>query len=109
LNSLAFARHRKYACARSNVRRSKPPAAKPKSRCHRGSSGIGEGCALNLGATGASVVINYYSDANKGGRVVATVRVAGSKAIAIQADVSKEAPSPVMFAETTGRFSEQSL
>ena len=35
LNSLAFARHRKYGCARTDVRRSQPPAAKPKSSCYR--------------------------------------------------------------------------
>jgi hypothetical protein len=58
---------------------------------------------------GASVVINYYSDADKAGRVVATVLVAGSKAIAIQAAVSKEEPLPVIFAETTRRLSEQSV
>jgi glucose 1-dehydrogenase len=55
---------------------------------------------------GASVVINYYSDADKAGRVVATVRVAGSKAIAIQADVRKEKPLQVIFAATAGRLSE---
>src|SRR4030095_375924 len=74
-----------------------------------GGSGFGEGCALNLSTTGASVVINHYSDADKAGRVVATARVAFSKASAIQADVSKEEPLPVMFAETAGRLSEQSL
>jgi hypothetical protein len=54
-------------------------------------------------------VIKYYSYADEAGRVVATVRVADSKAIAIQAAVSKQELLQVMFAETTGRFSEQSL
>jgi glucose 1-dehydrogenase len=73
-----------------------------------GSSGLGAGCALNLSATGASVVIDQGSEADKAGRVVATVRVAGSKAIAIQADMSKQVPLQVISAETTGRLSEQS-
>ncbi len=69
-----------------------------------GSSGIGEGCALGLGAAGASVVVNYHSDAEEAERVVAAIHAAGSEAFAIRADVSKEDEVQAMFAETLKRF-----
>ena len=68
-----------------------------------GSSGIGEGCALALSAAGASVVVNYLSDANEAGRVVAAIRAAGGEAFAIQADVSKESDVQRMFGEAIER------
>ncbi len=69
-----------------------------------GSSGIGEGCALALGAAGAAVVVNYHSDAKEAKRVVAAIRAAGSEAIAIQADVSKEGDVQAMFARAIKEF-----
>lgn len=69
-----------------------------------GSSGIGEGCALALGAAGASVVVNYHSDAEEAERVVAAIQAAGSEAFAIKADVSKEDEVQAMFAEAIKRF-----
>jgi 3-oxoacyl-[acyl-carrier protein] reductase len=51
--------------------------------------GIGRGIALELGARGASVVINYAKSATKAEEVVAEIIKGGSKAIAIKADVSK--------------------
>ena len=53
-------------------------------------SGIGEACALALGAAGADVVVNYYSNPDEAGRVVASIQQSGSKAIAFRADVSRE-------------------
>jgi glucose 1-dehydrogenase len=69
-----------------------------------GSSGIGEGCALGLGAAGAAVVVNYLSDADEAERVVAAIRAAGGEACAIQADVSKEPEVQRMFGEAIERF-----
>ena len=69
-----------------------------------GSSGIGEGCALALGAAGADVTVNYHSDADEAGRVVEAIRRAGSDAFAIQCDVSREDEVQAMFAETIKRF-----
>ncbi|HEY1582649.1 MAG TPA: SDR family oxidoreductase [Chthoniobacterales bacterium] len=69
-----------------------------------GSSGIGEGCALALGAAGAAVVVNYHSDAIEAGRVVSAIRAGGGEACSIQADVSKEADVQTMFAEAIKRF-----
>ncbi len=69
-----------------------------------GSSGIGEGCALALGAAGAAVVVNFHSDAAEAERVVAAIRAAGSEACAIKADVSKEGDVEAMFAQAIERF-----
>ncbi len=69
-----------------------------------GSSGIGEGCALALGAAGAAVVVNYHSDADEAERVVEAIRQAGSEAIAIKADVSREEDVQKMFAEAIKQF-----
>lgn len=69
-----------------------------------GSSGIGEGCALALGAAGAAVVVNYHSDAAESERVVAAIRAAGSEAFAIKADVSKEDDVEAMFGQAIERF-----
>jgi glucose 1-dehydrogenase len=70
-----------------------------------GSSGIGEGCALALGAAGAAVAVNYLSDAGEAERVVAAIRAGGGEACAIQADVSKETDVQRMVAEAIKRFS----
>jgi glucose 1-dehydrogenase len=69
-----------------------------------GSSGIGEGCALALGAAGAAVAVNYHSHAAEAERVVNAIRNAGSDAFAFQADVSREGDVQAMFAETIKRF-----
>lgn len=69
-----------------------------------GNSGIGEGCALALGAAGASVVVNYFSDPAEAERVVAAIRQSGSDALAIQADVSREDEVQAMFGQAIERF-----
>ena len=57
-----------------------------------GSSGIGRATAERLGREGASVCVNHYSDHEAGdaAAVVAAVEASGGRAIAIQADVSRE-------------------
>jgi len=68
------------------------------------SSGIGEACALALGAAGADVVVNYRSDAEEAARVVDRIKQSGSRAIAIRADVSREDDVRAMFAEMAKEF-----
>ncbi|TVY85119.1 Versicolorin reductase, partial [Lachnellula suecica] len=51
--------------------------------------GMGKGIALELASRGASVVINYANSAAKAEEVVQEIIKGGSKAIAVQADVSK--------------------
>jgi 3-oxoacyl-[acyl-carrier protein] reductase len=54
------------------------------------SKGIGAGIAIALAAEGASVVVNYASSQSGANAVVAAITAAGGKAIAVQADVSKQ-------------------
>jgi glucose 1-dehydrogenase len=67
-------------------------------------SGIGEACAIALGAAGAAVVINYVSHPQDAERVVDLIRGRGSEAIAIKADVSRENEVQAMFAEMIEHF-----
>ncbi|MEZ5401378.1 MAG: glucose 1-dehydrogenase [Bryobacteraceae bacterium] len=69
-----------------------------------GSKGIGAGIALGLGAAGASVVVNYASSAAAAGQVVEQIGRLGSKAVAIQADMSKPEEIRRLFAETKREF-----
>ncbi|MDZ4763752.1 MAG: 3-oxoacyl-[acyl-carrier-protein] reductase [Chloroflexota bacterium] len=55
------------------------------------SRGIGRGIALELAKRGASVVVNYQSNAAAAAEVVAAITADGGKASALQADVSQEA------------------
>jgi len=68
------------------------------------SSGIGEACALALGAAGAAVAVNYLADAGEANRVVEAIRKAGAEAIAVKADVSREDEVQAMFAEMQKEF-----
>jgi glucose 1-dehydrogenase len=62
-------------------------------------SGIGEGVAKALGAAGAAVVVNYVAQPEAAERVVNEITANGGNALAIKADVSKEAEVEAMFAE----------
>lgn len=62
-------------------------------------SGIGEGIARALGAAGASVVVNYVSKPEAAAKIVDEIKANGVEAMAIRADVSKEAEVEAMFAE----------
>ena len=68
------------------------------------SSGIGEACAIALGAAGAAVVVNYISSPEDAEPVVAVIRQNGGEAVAIKADVSRENEVQTMFAEMIERF-----
>src|SRR5213075_3534289 len=68
------------------------------------SSGIGEACALALGAAGAEVVVNYVSDSGEAARVVDRIERSGSRAIALHGDVSREDNVRAMFAEMLRQF-----
>jgi glucose 1-dehydrogenase len=67
-------------------------------------SGIGEACALALGAAGADVVVNYVSRPEEAERVVQSIKQSGGNAIAIQADVSREDQVQAMFSEMLKQF-----
>lgn len=68
------------------------------------SKGIGAQIAKSLAAEGAAVVVNYASSKEGADRVVEEIKVAGGKAIAVQADVAKAADIQRLFAETKKAF-----
>lgn len=67
-------------------------------------SGIGEGVAIALGKAGANVVVNYVVDPEAANAVVEKIKSFGSRALAIQADVSKEDQVIKMFQQTIQQF-----
>ena len=67
-------------------------------------SGIGAGIARALGAAGASVVVNYVANPEAARQVVKDIEANGVDAMALRADVSKEAEVKAMFAEMVGAW-----
>jgi 3-oxoacyl-[acyl-carrier protein] reductase len=68
------------------------------------SKGIGAGIAKAFAEEGASVVVNYASDKTSAENIVNEIIAKGCKAIAIYADVSKEADVKKMFEEANTAF-----
>ncbi len=68
------------------------------------SKGIGAAIAEKFGAEGASVVVNYASDKVGAEKVVKKIQAAGSKAIAVKANVSKPADIKVLIDESIKAF-----
>jgi 3-oxoacyl-[acyl-carrier protein] reductase len=69
-----------------------------------GSKGIGASIAKALADEGASVVVNYASSRRDADRVVAEIERHGGAAIAVQADVSRQADIERLFSETQKAF-----
>ena len=67
-------------------------------------SGIGRSVALHLAEEGADVVVNYVFDVQSAIDVVTEIKRKGGKAIAINADVSKENEVKAMFAQMFDEF-----
>jgi 3-oxoacyl-[acyl-carrier protein] reductase len=61
------------------------------------SKGIGAGIAKALAAEGAAVVVNYASSKAGADSVVASIRAAGGKAVAVRGDVSKPAEAKAII------------
>jgi 3-oxoacyl-[acyl-carrier protein] reductase len=68
------------------------------------SKGIGASIATHLAAEGARVVVNYATSKEGADSVVAEIKSQGGKAIAVQANVAKEADVVRLFAETKKTF-----
>jgi 3-oxoacyl-[acyl-carrier protein] reductase len=64
------------------------------------SKGIGASIAEHLGAEGAHVIVNYASSRKDADAVVQRITAKGGKAVAVQADVSKQDDVTRLFAET---------
>src|SRR5437763_1613279 len=68
------------------------------------SKGIGAAIAKALADEGASVVVNYASSKAGAERVVAEITAKGGKAVAVQADVAKQADIHRLFAQAKATF-----
>lgn len=68
------------------------------------SSGIGYAAAILLAEQGASVAVNYKSNAEGANKAAAAITAAGGKAIVIQADVTKSADIKMMVERTTNEL-----
>jgi 3-oxoacyl-[acyl-carrier protein] reductase len=68
------------------------------------SKGIGASIARHLAAEGAAVVVNYASSKEGADRVVKDIVGKGGKAIAVQANVAKQADIDRLFAEVKKAF-----
>lgn len=68
------------------------------------SSGIGAATAIALAAAGASVVLNYNSQAAPAEQLAARINAEGGRAIAIGADVADEAQVEALFAQAIEAF-----
>ena len=62
------------------------------------SRGLGAAIAVQLGACGAAVAVNYFGSPQKAERVVGQIREAGGKAEALRADVRDEAEVAALVA-----------
>src|SRR5512135_2612455 len=69
------------------------------------SKGIGASIALHLAQEGAAVVVNYASSREGADRIVGEIKGNGGRAIAVQANLSREADVRSPFAETKKAFS----
>ena len=68
------------------------------------SKGIGASIARHLADEGAAVVVNYASSKDGAERVVGEITAKGGRAIAMQADVARQAEVDRLFAETARAF-----
>ncbi|KAH8787825.1 hypothetical protein F5883DRAFT_530956 [Diaporthe sp. PMI_573] len=69
-----------------------------------GSKGIGRAVSLALAKVGASVVVNYSSDAGAAEEVVKCISSGPGKAVAIKADVSSVAGVEDLVSKTVSQF-----
>src|SRR5439155_25680279 len=68
------------------------------------SKGIGAAIAKQLAAEGAAVVVNYSASKTDADKVVGGIKAQGGNAIAVQANVSRQAEIERLFAKTKEAF-----
>lgn len=68
------------------------------------SKGIGAGIARQLAADGARVVVNYASSRSGADKVVADIKAAGGTAVAVGADVTRQADVACLVRTAVDRF-----
>ena len=64
-----------------------------------GSRGLGRAISLALAAEGAGVAVNYRESADKARAVADEITKAGGRAVAVRADIAREAEVVAMFGE----------
>lgn len=69
-----------------------------------GDSGIGAAICRAFAAAGARVAINYHKDSNAAAALVREIEGAGGQAVALQADVAREADVLAMFERFLAAF-----
>lgn len=69
-----------------------------------GASGIGRAIAEAFSRCGAHVVLTYFSSEREAGETVANIEAAGSKALALHADLTQEAEVERVVAATVDHF-----
>lgn len=69
-----------------------------------GSRGIGAAIAKRLGAEGATVVVNYVNSKDAAAKVVDAIKETGAKALAVQANVTKQDDSKRLVAEVVKAY-----
>jgi glucose 1-dehydrogenase len=88
-----------------NAQRSRRRLAGQNALVTGANSGIGEGIARELAAQGANVAVNYVVQPEAARKICDEINAAGAgKAIAVQADVSKEDQVQAMFAASIEQF-----
>ncbi len=70
------------------------------------SRGIGRGIAVEFGREGASVVVNYNSNSEAANEVVEAIQASGSKAIAVQTDVSDFSEADALIKRAIDEFGD---
>jgi glucose 1-dehydrogenase len=68
------------------------------------SSGIGQAVAIELGASGANVLINYHRDEEGAQKTLETIERVGGRGIVLQGDVGKQEDISLMFEEVKKNF-----
>ncbi|WP_152048041.1 SDR family oxidoreductase [Aureimonas psammosilenae] len=68
------------------------------------STGIGEAAAIELARAGADIVVNHRDSHDDAADTVAKVEALGRRAVAIQADISKEEDVLRLFAESEAKL-----
>ncbi len=67
-------------------------------------SGLGSGVARRFAEAGAGVVVSYRSSAGGARAVVAAIEAAGGRAVAVKADVTREAEVEALIESAIGAF-----
>jgi 3-oxoacyl-[acyl-carrier protein] reductase len=70
------------------------------------SRGIGRAIALTFAKEGAAVIVNYVTRQAEADRVVAEIRAGGSQAVALRADVSRDAEARALVEAAEQRFGQ---